>query len=146
MAIAVVFIAGCQNQPTPDTENRRNVLLITIDTLRADHVGSYGYHLETSPTMDRLAAEGVRFADATVQWPKTWPAMASMLTATYPATNGIRAFPRRPLPAVNLTMAEILQSSGYQTGAVVSNVNLGKEFAFDQGFERPRLLQDAIRS
>jgi arylsulfatase A-like enzyme len=135
MAIAVVFIAGCQNQPTPDTENRRNVLLITIDTLRADHVGSYGYHLETSPTMDRLAAEGVRFADATVQWPKTWPAMASMLTATYPATNGIRAFPRRPLPAVNLTMAEILQSSGYQTGAVVSNVNLGKEFAFDQGFE-----------
>jgi arylsulfatase A-like enzyme len=135
MAIAAVFIAGCQGQPTPDTGTRRNVLLITIDTLRADHLGSYGYHLETSPTMDRLAAKGVRFADATVQWPKTWPSMASMLTATYPVTNGIQAFPRRPLPAVNVTMAEVLRSSGYQTGAVVSNVNLGKEFAFDQGFD-----------
>jgi arylsulfatase A-like enzyme len=135
MAIAAVLIAGCHSPPTPETGTRKNVLLITIDTLRADHVGSYGYHLETSPTMDRLAAEGVRFADATVQWPKTWPAMASMLTATYPATNGIRVFPRRPLPAVNLTMAEVLRSSGYQTGAVVANVNLGKKFAFDQGFD-----------
>src|SRR5690606_18076006 len=66
-----------------------HLLLITIDTLRADHLSAWGYTRETSPFLDRLAAEGVRFADATVQWPKTGPSFASMLSATYPRDNGI---------------------------------------------------------
>jgi len=90
LLLIALVAAGCERRPT----SRPNVILITVDALRADHVGSYGYRLPTSPTMDRLAAEGVRFEDVTVQWPKTWPSVASLLTGTYPATNGIRFSPR----------------------------------------------------
>ncbi len=112
-----------------------NLLLITVDTLRADHLSSYGYRLPTSPNLDRLARHGVRFADATVPWPKTWPAVASMLTGKYPATTGVRLYPRRPLPSDHETLAELLGRSGYQTAAVVANVNVSAKFGFDQGFD-----------
>ena len=131
LVATALFFAGCSEPP----DIRSNILLVTVDALRADHLGVWGYRLETSRNIDRLAASGVRFADATVQWPKTWPSMVSMLTGTYPATSGIRMTPRRPLPAESVTLAEILRGAGYRTGAVVANVNLGKAFAFDQGFE-----------
>jgi len=131
LALGALCQGGC-GQAAPD---RPDVLLVSVDTLRADHVGSYGHRLDTTPNLDRLAASGVRFDDATVQSPKTWPSMASMLTSTYPATNGIRIRPRRPLPASSLTLAEMLREAGYRTGAVVANVSLGREFAFDQGFD-----------
>jgi arylsulfatase A-like enzyme len=130
---AVTLLGGCQRSAPP---KQPNVLLITIDTLRADHVGVYGYPLDTTPTIDALAARGVRFADTTVPWPKTWPAMAAMITGKHPQTNGIRLRPRRPLPAENVTLAEVLRDAGYATGAVVANVNLGRTFGFDQGFDR----------
>jgi arylsulfatase A-like enzyme len=104
--------------------------------VRADHIGAYGYPLDTTPTLDALARRGVRFSDATVAWPKTWPSMAAMVTGTHPATNGVRLRPRRPLPAQNATLAEALRAAGYATGAVVANVNLGRSFGFDQGFDR----------
>jgi arylsulfatase A-like enzyme len=131
LAASAFCLTGC-GQAGPD---RPDVLLVSVDTLRADHVGSYGHRLDTTPNLDRLAASGVRFDDATVQSPKTWPSMASMLTSTYPASNGIRIHPRRPLPAASLTLAEMLREAGYRTGAVVANVNLGRQFAFDQGFD-----------
>ena len=112
-----------------------NLLLITVDTLRADRLGVYGYRLDTSPTIDALAARGVRFADATVQWPKTWPEMASMLTGKYPASNGVQLFPRRPLPEGNVTLGEALAAAGFKTGAVVANANLSERFRYDQGFD-----------
>lgn len=130
--ISLAGLAGCRRNAPPA---RPNVLLITIDTLRADHVGAYGYRLDTTPNIDALAARGVRFADATVPWPKTWPSMAAMVTGQAPQTNGILLRPRRPLPAQNETLAELLRDAGYATGAVVANVNLGKSFGFDQGFE-----------
>lgn len=114
---------------------RPNLLLITVDTLRADHLSGYGYRLATSPNLDRLAATGVRFADVTVPWPKTWPSVASMLTGKYPATTGIRLHPRRKLPADHETLAERLRDEGYATGAVVANVNASAKFGFDQGFD-----------
>lgn len=131
-ACAVALAVACSAAPEAP---QPNVLLITIDTLRADHLGSYGHPLATSPTIDRLAANGVRFDDATVQWPKTWPSFASMLTGTYPMTNGVVFEPHRPLGAEQTTLAEQFQSAGYKTAAVVSNVNLGRTFGFDQGFE-----------
>ncbi len=115
---------------------RPSFVLVTVDTLRADHVSSYGYRLPTTPTLDRLAQDGVRFADATVPWPKTWPAVASMMTGKYPATTGVRLYPRRPLPSDHETLAETLGRAGYATAAVVANVNVGREFGFDQGFGR----------
>jgi len=117
------------------SEEGPSLLLITVDTLRTDHLGVYGHRLETSPTIDALAARGVRFADASVQWPKTWPSMASMLTGNLPAETGMPYRPRRALPQRNRMLAEILRDAGYRTGAVVANVNLGREFAFDQGFD-----------
>ncbi len=134
--IVVLLLTACSwPSDAPKPASKPNVLLISVDTLRADRLGSHGYHLPTSPTLDRLAEQGVRFDDASVPWPVTWPAMASMLTGTYPSTNGMRLLPRRPLPSDNVTLAEYLREAGYGTGAVVANVNVGRKFAFDQGFD-----------
>jgi arylsulfatase A-like enzyme len=75
----------------------------------------------------------VRFADATVQWPKTWPSLASILTGTYPASTGVHVR-YRPLAPENLTLAEILGQHGFRTGAVIANPNVGRDFGYDQGF------------
>lgn len=136
----VLLVGACVRSESPDAPRasaakRPNLLLITVDTLRADHLSSYGYRLATSPNLDRFAEQGVRFADATVPWPKTWPAVASMLTGKYPATTGVRLYPRRPLPEDHDTLAELLGRSGYETAAVVANVNASSKFGFDQGFD-----------
>ncbi|HEX5759288.1 MAG TPA: sulfatase [Thermoanaerobaculia bacterium] len=114
---------------------RSNVLLVTIDTLRADHLSAYGYARPTSPAIDRLAAEGVRFDHAVVQWPKTGPSFASMFTATYPKDNGIVRKVGIPLPCRFRMLAEELRAQGYATHAVVANGAVGREFFFDQGFD-----------
>lgn len=136
VAASLPLLSACERTAETSPRPRPNLLLITIDTLRADHVGAYGYRLDTTPTIDALAKRGARFADVTVPWPKTWPALAAMVTGKYPATNGIMLRPRRPLPAENVTLAETLRDAGYATGAVVANVNLGRSFGFDQGFDR----------
>lgn len=133
--LTALLCIGCRSRTEePERKGPPNVVLISIDTLRADRLSSYGYRLPTSPHIDRLAAQGVRFEDATVPWPRTWPAMASMLTGTYPATNGVAFRPRRPLPGENETLAEALADAGYGTAAVVANVNVSRQFGFDQGF------------
>ncbi len=114
---------------------RANVLLITVDTLRADHLASYGYPRATSPAIDALAAEGVRFDQPAVQWPKTGPSFASIFTATYPKDNGIVRQIGIPLPFEFRTVAEVLQGHGYQTLAVVANGAVASEFNFHQGFD-----------
>jgi arylsulfatase A-like enzyme len=112
-----------------------NILLVTVDTLRADHLGSYGYVRATSPHIDRLAAEGVRFDQPVVQWPKTGPSFASMFTATYPKDNGIVRRIGQPLPCRFRMLAEELEAAGYQTHAVVANAAVASDFYFDQGFD-----------
>ena len=113
----------------------KNVILITVDTLRADHLGCYGYSRDTSPFLDKLAKDGVLFRDAVVQWPKTWPSLASLLTSTYPATNGIYHHPRIMTPSSLVFISEVLKANDYETFAVVSNYNVGKVFGFNQGFD-----------
>lgn len=112
-----------------------NILLITVDTLRADHLSAWGYGRPTSPVLDRLAAEGVRFDQAWSQWPKTGPSFASIFTSTYGKDNGIVRRIGTPLPAGFLMLAESLQRRGYSTHAVVSNGAVGSDFHFDQGFD-----------
>ncbi len=109
--------------------------MITVDTLRADHLSAWGYERKTSPTIDRLAAEGVRFDQASVQWPKTTPSFASMFTSTYAKDNGMVRRVGVPLSCKFTTLAENLQRQGYATAAVVANGALGSEFHFDQGFD-----------
>lgn len=112
-----------------------NILLITVDTLRADHLSSYGYIRPTSPVIDRLAAEGVRFDQAQVQWPKTTPSFASMFTASYNKDNQIVRTAGQPVACKFSMLAEMLQRKGYATAAVVANAAVGSDFYFDQGFD-----------
>jgi len=124
--------SGSQLPPLPV---RPSILLVTVDTLRADRLGAWGAVRDTSPVLDALAAEGVRFAAAQVQWPKTGPSFASMFTATYPKDNGIARHVGIPLPCAFRTLAEELSALGYRTEAVVANGAVGREFNFDQGFD-----------
>lgn len=112
-----------------------NILLITIDTLRADHLGAYGYTRDTSPNIDRLARGGVLFQRAVAQWPKTSPSFASMLSSTYGHTNGLIRTHGQRMPDRFFLLAELLKAGGYTTWATVANVNLAKTFNFDQGFD-----------
>lgn len=133
----ILLFAGCRSEP-PKVEPlpaKSNILLITVDTLRADHLSAWGYERQTSPTIDRLAAEGVRFDQAAVQWPKTTPSFASMFTSTYAKDNGMVRKVGVPLSCKFTTLAENLQRQGYATAAVVANGALGSEFHFDQGFD-----------
>jgi arylsulfatase A-like enzyme len=131
--VALVALAGCA-APT-EIPKRSNILLVTIDTLRADHLSSYGYERATSPVIDRLAAEGVRFDQPSVQWPKTGPSFASIFTSTYPNNNGIVRKVGIPLPQKFRMLAEELKAAGYSTHAVVANGAVSKDFFFDQGFD-----------
>ncbi|MEM9557781.1 MAG: sulfatase [Acidobacteriota bacterium] len=142
--LTVVFVlafAACRNVES-DAEASDvvaspppNLLLITIDTLRADRLSAYGHERQTSPTLDRLAAEGVRFERAAVQWPKTGPSFASMFTSTYPSQNGIVRHVGIELPCAFRMLAEELRAAGYSTHAVVSNGAVASELHYDQGFD-----------
>ena len=112
-----------------------NVLFITIDTLRADHLGCYGYKRDTSPNIDNLAKEGVVFSQGIVQWPKTLPSFASMLTGTYAHTNGITQSLGQAISSHFVLLAELLKNAGYSTAGFVTNPNLAVENNFNQGFD-----------
>src|SRR5215471_15854174 len=114
MCIAVSLVATGVFQASPP-----NVLLITLDTVRADHIGAYGYTKGATPAIDRLAREGVRFADATSQAPLTGPAHAAILTGQYPARLGVRDNASTPIPPGTPTIAQLFKSHGYRTGGFV---------------------------
>jgi arylsulfatase A-like enzyme len=131
--LVIVAVCVCACWP-PGDESPPGVLLITVDTLRADKLSSYGYGLETSPNLDALAARGARFTDAMVQWPKTWPSMASLMTGAHPKTTGLRLRPRY-LPSSLLMLSEVFGQAGFDSAAVVANFNVGRTHGFDQGFD-----------
>jgi arylsulfatase A-like enzyme len=127
--------AAAHAPPAAPPLPRGNILLITVDTLRADHLSSYGYPRRTTPTLDRLAAEGVRFDQTAVQWPKTTPSFASLFTATYSKDNEVVRRVGIPVSCRFEMLAEVLKRQGYATAAVVANGALGREFNFNQGFD-----------
>lgn len=134
LAGACLALAGCAPAEVP-TRSVSNIVLVTMDTLRADHLSAWGYERQTSPVIDALASEGVRFDQAWAQWPKTGPSFASFFTSTYPKDNGIVRRIGTPLPAEFLMLAETLQRRGYATHAVVSNGAVGSDYYFNQGFD-----------
>jgi arylsulfatase A-like enzyme/Flp pilus assembly protein TadD len=113
----------------------RNVLLISIDTLRADHLGAYGFPRPTTPNIDALAREGVLFKDARTPVPMTLPAHVSLFTGTLPPTHGLRDNLQNRLPEGSLTLAEMLKARGFTTGAIVSSFVLDRRFGLSQGFD-----------
>ena len=118
--LSLSALAGSAAEP-PSGRNHPNILLITVDTLRADHLSSYGYHLKTSPEIDKLAEEGVRFANAYSPIPLTGPSHTSLFTSRYPQEHGARingfAVPK---DSKWLSLPQILKRFGYQNGAFVS--------------------------
>jgi arylsulfatase A-like enzyme len=122
----------------------RAIVLVTVDTMRADHLGLYGQPLPVSPALDALAAESVVFDRALSTCPATAPSVAAMLTGHHRATNGV-VRNGASLPADVTTLAEVLRAAGFRTGAVVANQLLHRA-GFKQGFERFTLAQpDAAR-
>jgi arylsulfatase A-like enzyme len=116
---------------------RANVILITVDTLRVDHLSLYGYERSTSPNIDAVGREGTVFERAYTYWPKTRGSMAMMLTGRTPSRNGYRA--RRPgLLEFNPTLASLLSEAGYRTAAAVDNPNVAKAHGYGKGFETYR--------
>lgn len=112
---------------------RPNVLLVSIDSLRADHLGSYGYERDTSPTIDALAREGVVFEKAISSAPWTVPAHMTLLTALPPEVHDVVTV-RQKLSPDAVTLAEAMQGAGYDTAAFVSGPTVMAHFGFDQGF------------
>jgi choline-sulfatase len=112
-----------------------NVILITIDTLRADHVGCYGSKFAKTPTLDALAHDGVVFEHAISQVPLTWPSHAVILTGTYPFQNGVQDFTGQPLVPQFRSVAQAFQNAGYATGAIVSSFVLDRSWGLARGFD-----------
>ncbi|MBI1850024.1 MAG: sulfatase [Planctomycetes bacterium] len=127
-----------------------NVLFILIDALRADHLSSYGYARKTSPHVDALADEGVRFERANCQATWTGSSVASIFSGLYPSTHGVitnpthtsgQTFASAILAPQVTTLAESMKARGYRTGAIVTNVFLRREYGFDQGFDDYEMLE-----
>lgn len=129
-----VLAATASLQPAT-SRGRPDIVLITIDTLRADRVGAYGYAQASTPVLDRLAAESVRFADATAHAPLTLPSHVAIHAARYPGAFGIRLNGMGTLPDSAVTIAEQLKSAGYRTGAVVASAVLSAAHGLSQGFD-----------
>jgi arylsulfatase A-like enzyme/Tfp pilus assembly protein PilF len=113
-----------------------NVVLVTVDTLRADRLGAYGSDSGLTPNLDRLARSGVLFENASAVAPLTLPSHASILTGTYPLRHGIRDNGGYHLAPESVTLAETLAARGYRTGAFVGAFVLDSRWGLDQGFER----------
>ena len=114
-----------------------DVFLITIDTLRSDHVGCYGYQWIQTPTIDQLAKQGIRFAQAFTPSPITNTSHASILTGLLPSSHGVSDF-GVPLTADHSTLAELLEKRGYQTAAFIGSIILDSKTlapGLDRGFE-----------
>jgi arylsulfatase A-like enzyme/Flp pilus assembly protein TadD len=124
-------VADRQTRPVPPT----NILLITIDTLRADALGAYGNSGAATPWMDRLAAGGVRFASARAHNVLTLPSHANILTGQLPQDHGIRDNAGFRLRADEPTLATRLKALGFRTGAFVSAFPLDSRFGLGRGFD-----------
>jgi arylsulfatase A-like enzyme len=130
--VALPLLFGCAREvslPRP-----QSVILLDIDTLRADHLGCYGYHLPTSPNIDALAAESVRFEWAFSQAPYTPPSQGSILSGLYPSAHGL-VVPGDRLHDEVTTLAEALAAAGFTTAGFVDGGHMSAEFGIGQGFQ-----------
>jgi len=117
------------------SDSNLNVLLITLDTTRADRIGCYGYEKAKTPNLDSLALEGVRFSNTYCQVPLTCPSHSSILTGTYPIYHQVHNNGTYYLNPDLLSLAEILKDRGFKTAAFVSSFTVDSRFGLGQGFD-----------
>jgi arylsulfatase A-like enzyme len=129
-AAALATLSGGALAQTPQTP----VILISIDTLRADHLSSYGYTRTRTPNIDSFDDHGTLYTQADCQIPFTFPSHASLLTSTYPFENQVEENAVALAPGA-VTLASVLHAHGYKTAAFIGTVFMEKEMALDQGFE-----------
>jgi choline-sulfatase len=143
LAFGAAALIACHSEPVsqgqswplePGSAAGYNLLLVTLDTVRRDRLGCYGYAGALTSTLDRLAAKGLRFDDAVTSVPLTLPSHATILTGLYPPNHGIRNNGRGALPSEQLTLAESLRDRGYDTAAFIGAFVLDARFGLDQGF------------
>lgn len=138
-ALAVALLLGACGGG-PEQERAPNLLLISIDTLRADFLACYGHERVTAPELDALAERGTLFEDVTAASPWTLPSHASMLTGLYPSTHGVKD---HGFQLTAPTLATHLETLGYQTVAVVNSHNLGEtKYGLLRGFERSHWVME----
>lgn len=137
LASGAIAVAGGCRRPEPQLPAApgMSVLLISLDTTRADRLGCYGYAAAQTPNIDQLAAEGTLFEQCTTSVPGTLPAHTSLLTGLYPFAHGVRLNGSYRLDESYQTLAEAMRSAGYRTFARVAAMVLNREFGLDQGFE-----------
>ncbi len=133
VSLCVDWGTGTAAAPQGNEASHPNIVVVTIDTLRADHLGVYGYNLNTDPQLRRLAAEGVVFEDAMTVAPLTLPSHLSLLTGTYPLAHGVHDNDQPWRGGASL--AELLGAQGYQTAAFVSTFVLSSRFGLSRGFQ-----------
>ena len=142
-----IFIGMCAGLKT---EKDFNIVLITIDALRADHLSCYGYERNTSPNIDSIAGKGIIFQNAIAPSSWTAPSVVSLLTSVYPTNHGVIhgvGYKKKKTLHIQevfsnqlFTLTEILKANGYTTFGVVSNLHLGEHFGFGRGFDYYKCL------
>jgi arylsulfatase A-like enzyme/Tfp pilus assembly protein PilF len=136
LLVGILVVATCTfAAQAPARKAPVNVILITIDTVRADHLGCYGDGQVQTPALDALAHDGVVFERAIAQVPLTWPSHAVILTGTYPFQNGVQDFTGTPLSPQFRSIAQAFKQHGYATGAVVSAFVLDRSWGLARGFD-----------
>lgn len=121
--------------PAELPDGKLSLLVIGLDTTRADRLGCYGHERAATPTIDAIAARGVLFRRASAHAPLTLPTHASLFTGTYPPEHGIHDNGRTALPPHLTTLAELLHAAGLRTGAFIAAIALDSSFGLDRGFE-----------
>ncbi len=136
--LAVISLSACTRagQVMP-----ANIILVSIDTLRADHLGCYGYERPTSPNIDALAARGTIFSNVVADSPWTLPSHASMLTGLRPRHHGVRSHITALPPSIS-TLATLLSKDGFSTMAIVNNKHLLPRYGLHRGFEKHRYFPE----
>jgi len=150
LCLILGFLSGCVRKQTQLELSERNVVVILIDALRADHLPFYGYPINTAPFLTKLASQGVVFEQAFSASSYTAPSTASIFTALYPTQHGVltgmQAWRRlradhqelilNRIPKGLETMPEVFRKAGYKTYGVTDNLNISKEMGFDRGFDQ----------
>jgi len=136
--LVALFLSSCSpsRAVAPVAPQRLNLILITLDTIRADHLGIYGYAHAHTPTIDRLAMEGVRFENAVSAAPLTLPAHATILSGLNPQHHGLRNNGAGSFPDDVPTLATHLSAQGYRTAAFVGSFVLDHRFGLGRSFEK----------
>ncbi len=139
IAVAGLLInCGGEDPPAPELDPvvvpPIHVVLITLDTTRADALGVYGQALPTTPHIDRMSGEGLRFEHAMTSAPNTLPSHATILTGKFPYAHGVRSNSGYELPQANQTLAEVLSSHGFATAAEIAAPVIGRQTQLNQGF------------